>query len=190
MQPRNTKEAIKRACVEMLREKTMSQITVRAIVEACGINRNSFYYHYADIPSLVSEIVMENADRLITEHAQIGSLEECLTAMAQFALAHKRELMNIYRSANRSLYEQYLARVCLSIVQTYLKTVYGDVPISSEDKEIIDRFYQCELYGQMSLWMESDMRYDIQKQFGRQCELRAGFARQMLERCRLDRERE
>ena len=28
---------------------------VRDIVEDCGINRNSFYYHFQDIPSLLGD---------------------------------------------------------------------------------------------------------------------------------------
>lgn len=183
MSPRNTKEAIKQACLKLLNERPLNQLSVRVIVEECGINRNSFYYHYSDIPALLNEIVMENADRLIAGYAQVGSLEECLAAMTEFARENKKVVMNIYRSANRGLYEQYLSRVCHDMVAAYCKTVFGSVPVSAEDGEIMLRYYQCELIGQILLWLESDMRYDIQRQFARLCELREGFAQQMIERC-------
>ena len=43
--PTFTKKAIEIALFKLLNEKPLSKITVKDIVEECGINRNSFYYH-------------------------------------------------------------------------------------------------------------------------------------------------
>ena len=40
-----TKQAIKASFMKLLSQKPLSKISVRDIVEDCGINRNSFYYH-------------------------------------------------------------------------------------------------------------------------------------------------
>ena len=45
-----TKEIIAKTFTELLDEKPMSKITVKDIVERCGVNRNTFYYHFKDIP--------------------------------------------------------------------------------------------------------------------------------------------
>ena len=52
-----TERAIKEAFIKLLGEKPLAQISVRMIVEECGINRNSFYYHFQDIPTLLGEII-------------------------------------------------------------------------------------------------------------------------------------
>ena len=44
-----TKQAIKKSFLKLLNERPLSQVTVKAIVEDCGINRKSFYYHDQDI---------------------------------------------------------------------------------------------------------------------------------------------
>ena len=44
-----TKEIIAKTFTELLDEKPMSKITVKDIVERCGVNRNTFYYHFKDI---------------------------------------------------------------------------------------------------------------------------------------------
>ena len=49
--------------MKLLNEQPLSKISVRDIVEDCGINRNSFYYHFQDIPSLIEEIIKEEADK-------------------------------------------------------------------------------------------------------------------------------
>ena len=48
--PNFTKQAIKDSFLRLLNQQPLSKISVRSIVEDCGINRNSFYYHYQDIP--------------------------------------------------------------------------------------------------------------------------------------------
>ena len=51
--PSFTKRAIKEAFLRQLADRPLSQITVKDIVEECGINRNSFYYHYEGLPALL-----------------------------------------------------------------------------------------------------------------------------------------
>ena len=55
--PNFTEKAIKVSFMKLLNAQPLNQISVRDIVEECGINRNSFYYHYQDIPALIEEIV-------------------------------------------------------------------------------------------------------------------------------------
>ena len=55
-----TKDLIKKTFVSLLERMPLTQITVKMIVEGCGINRNSFYYHYQDLPALIEEIVRED----------------------------------------------------------------------------------------------------------------------------------
>ena len=43
-----TKEIIARTFTELLEEKSMAKITVKDIVERCGVNRNTFYYHLGE----------------------------------------------------------------------------------------------------------------------------------------------
>ena len=49
----STKTAIKEAFMTLLNKKPFDKITVKEIVEECGINRNTFYYHYEDIYDLL-----------------------------------------------------------------------------------------------------------------------------------------
>lgn len=178
-----TRDRIKESCLKLLNERPLSQITVKAIVEDCGINRNSFYYHFADIPTLLNEIVTEYADQLVARYARADSLEECLLAATQFAQENRRAVLHVYRSANRDIYEQYLFKVCHDVVVSYLQTAFGDVPVDPEDAESLVRFFQCELIGQILTWLESDMRYDIHAQFARMSDLRRSVVDEVIRRC-------
>ena len=60
-----TRKAIMEAFVVLLNEKPLNKITIKDIVEACGINRNTFYYHFQDVPDLIEAIVKEEIDAII-----------------------------------------------------------------------------------------------------------------------------
>lgn len=181
-----TKEAIKKSFIELMKHKSVSKITVRDIVEHCGVNRNTFYYHYGSIPELVEDIISDIINSVVIKNAGVKSLEECLDMGAEIALKHKRGLLNIYNSANRNVYEIYLMRLCQELVEEYMSIAFAGTEVSPEDREILVRFYKCECFGQIIDWMNSSMSYNITEQFGRLCSLREGFADEIIKRCKLN----
>ena len=169
-----TKQAIKNSFLKLLNERPLSRVTVKAIVEDCGINRNTFYYHFADIPSLATEIITERADNIVREYANPESPAACLHAAVQFMTENRRAVMHMYRSISHDTVAFYLMQICRHTVEAYAAAAYGDLPISKEDQDILIRFWQCECYGQIVEWLSNDMRYDIQAQFDRLCTLYRG----------------
>ena len=181
-----TEKAIKASALKLLNDKPMNQITVKDIVEDCGINRNSFYYHFRDLPSLIEEMVTEQAENIISEYPSINSLEECLDAAISFAMNNRKAAMHIYNSVSRDIYEQYLWRVCEYVVTTYINSIFGEYDISDFDKEVIINFYKCACFGQILDWQRSGMKSDIKKQFMRMCEIKKGLIEEIAERCAVD----
>ncbi len=129
-----TKKAIRNSFVKLLNEKPLKQITVRDIVDDCGVNRNTFYYHFQDIPQLIETIV--DADRIILESPTITSLEGYLDAIIGFALKNKNAVLHIYRSVNRDLYEQYQWRVCEHTARTFIDEILSGRNISDSDRKL------------------------------------------------------
>ena len=60
-----TKRAIRASFLKLLNERPLNKIPVKDIVEDCGINRNSFYYHYTDIPGCKYHKAMHPCCRLV-----------------------------------------------------------------------------------------------------------------------------
>ena len=44
-----TRKAIMDSFMKLVDQRPISKITIKDIVEDCGVNRNTFYYHFADI---------------------------------------------------------------------------------------------------------------------------------------------
>lgn len=179
-----TKNAIKQAFIKLLEEKPYNDITVKDIVGECGINRNSFYYHFQDIPTLTEEIIIESVDDIINRYQSFSSFEECILVAVEFAESNRRALLHIYRSVDRGVYERYLWKTCDYAVRKYCETAFNDGYISETDKTIILQYYKCECFGQIMSWMESGMKDDIRTSLHRLCVLKQGQTEDMIQRCR------
>ena len=51
--PKSTKQDILDTLLILLRDKTISDITVKDLTERCGISRQAFYYHFQDLYAVV-----------------------------------------------------------------------------------------------------------------------------------------
>ena len=179
-----TKQAIKAAFLELLDEKPLNKISVRDIVERCGINRNSFYYHFQDIPSLLGEIIVERTNELMAQYPTVDRIEEAFRASIDYAQKNRRAIMHVYNSVSRDTFEASVMRLCAYMTEQYLKSAYPDAEISDTDREVLHRFIKCQLFGLCIDWMLGGMKPDTGEKMGRILELYRGVAELILENCR------
>ena len=178
-----TKQAIRAAFIQLLNEKPFKQITVRDIVDTCGVNRNTFYYHFADIPQLLESIIQEDSERILQQNAPLHSLEDCLQAALSFALENRRAVLHIYRSANRDLYEQYQWRICEHLVTLMIDNMLQTHTVSDKDRRILIDYLKYVCFGSIMGWLEHGMQADILADVHRLCEIKAGNLEEMISFC-------
>lgn len=178
-----TQRAIRESFVKLLNEKPLNQITIRDIVDDCGVNRNTFYYYFQDLPQLVESIVEEDTQRIIREYPTVDSIEECLEALLDFAMENRKAAMHIYHSINRDIYEQYQWRVCEHTITTYVDRNLAGRSVTKEDRQLMIDYWKCVCFGLVMGWLEDGMQRDIQTKFRRICELKQGEFERMVNRC-------
>ena len=165
-----TKREIKNTFLKMLEVKPLNQITVKQLVTECGINRNSFYYHYQDIPALIEEIVTEEADAIIREYSSIESMQTGLKAILSFAAMKRKALLHIFNSINRDIFEQHLWKICDYIVTSYLEPILQKSKLNDFEKKVTVKFYKCECFGFAIDWLNNGMEQDTEEGIERFCE--------------------
>lgn len=172
--PSFTRNAIINAFLQLLDERPLSRITVKDIVDQCGVNRNTFYYHFADIPSLIEAISKEELDRLVQQYAQVNSMEECLMIGVDYILRKRRSVLHLYNSNNRDLCERELMTICQYVVETYFASRPEWERCDPVDREILVRSYRCWCFGLLVDWLSNGLKEDIKPTLKRLCELREG----------------
>lgn len=165
--PNFTKKAIKDTFLTLLEERPLNRITVKDIVETCGINRNSFYYHFEDLPALLDEIIAGQVEEFIRDHPSIDTLEEGFDAALDFVLKRKRAVLHIYNSLSRDVFERYLMEVCRYVVATYIGPALEGQDIDEEEKQMLIRYHKCACFGHIIDWLNGGMGDDISAYFHR-----------------------
>jgi AcrR family transcriptional regulator len=156
-----TKNDISNAFWQLLEEKPYSKITVKDIVDRCQVNRNTFYYHFQDIPSLTEYTIKAWADEMIQLHYKPGSPASCIMPLIQGCIRRKDALLHIYRSVHREAFMHYLDEINQHIVSICVEYAAEEHALSAEDKEVLLWFYKCALTGIILDWLDRGMTYDL-----------------------------
>ena len=183
--PPFAKREIKNSFIKLLTERPISQITVKDIVEDCCVNRNSFYYHFQDIPSLLEEIIVEMTAKVIENLPEESTFEEKVTAALQEINLNKRMIYHIYGSSNREFYEKQLMKICEHVTRTYIRSREYSERVDSKDLEFVISYLKCELFGQLIDWLNHDMSYDIVEHSRILCRMFAGSMRMVSQKYKI-----
>ena len=152
-----TKQAIKQSFMRLLNEKPFNKISVRDIVEDCGINRNSFYYHFRDIPALTEEIIMEETNALIDKYPTLDSLHTFIDEVYDLCMQNKKALLHLFHSVNRDVYERHMMRMCDVVVKKYADTAFCDLPLDDKQRMIGNNAVKCMLFGFCIDWASNGL---------------------------------
>ena len=178
-----TRETIIKVFTELLDEKPIKSITVKAIVERCNINRNTFYYHFQDIPSLVQGMLEEKVNQLVEYHYHSGQPIECIRPLIQYGLKNKRAVLHVYRYIPREVFLSYLDRLALRLMQEYFSTATEGVSVPGENVDALILFYKCSMVGLLLDWLDKNLESDMPALMERLCVLLQGSGRSALMRC-------
>lgn len=174
-----TKKAIKDAFIALIDERPLSDITVKDIVIKCGINRNTFYYHYQDLPALIEEIIKEEAESIIDKYPSVTSIVECFDAMIEFSSHRKKAIMHIYRSINREVFERYLINVSDYFVRNYINAVLSEGDFIQADIKTVITYYKSVCFGLIMEWLNCEMSEDFAKGIRRVFLIKKDFAKEV-----------
>ena len=109
-----TKQVIYDSFLRFLQVKPLDRITVKEIVEDCGINRKTFYYYFEDIYALADEILISRLDQLQEQMpAEPSSWKETLRTVAQYIYDNKKLAEHVFRAMGYEKTEKYFRTLCL-----------------------------------------------------------------------------
>ncbi|MBR6256050.1 MAG: TetR/AcrR family transcriptional regulator [Lachnospiraceae bacterium] len=151
-----TKDSILDCVWQLLEKKTPDKITVTEICEDCGINRNTFYYHFTDLIDVLDALLEREHDRF-TESEKAKDILTDYNARVAFLIQHKKAAENIYHSDMRDHFTRYMNRLSSEFIRPYVEEAAKGKSLKKEDIDYICGFYQCALEGLIYRWMERDM---------------------------------
>ncbi len=155
-----TQKAIVRVFMQLLHEKPLDKITVSDITDACGLNRNTFYYHYHDIYDLVDAIFREETERMLAADPDFSSWQEGFMQATRFARENRVVIMNIYHSVSRDRLETFLFDVSRSGMRRYVEFRAEGLGVSQRDIDDLTLLGAAALEGLILDWLRDGMASD------------------------------
>lgn len=158
--PDNTKMNLGIALKKLLKEKPLEKIRIHDLTKLAGINRQSFYYHYADIYALVGDVIRTAIFETVGEHCTMDTWEEGMLAMYQRTLEEKEFVVAVYNAIPKERIQLFLEDVLTTYMIYALKDTAGGQLLSEEDRDIFIRFITYGFTGTYLQWIQTGMRTD------------------------------
>lgn len=165
----NKKVEIMEAYIQLLDESPAKRITVNDIVARCGVSRNTFYYYYSDISSLIKEIEAYWI-KLIRMPDEVKSIFDCMKPLQEYSLEHRNGILRAYRTSGQQHFTGVLNRLWEAILRRFVES-REDCAFTEEEHDFLTRFFKCLFVGMTLDWLDADMSYDLTATGRRACHL-------------------
>lgn len=152
-----TKRAIMQSFIELLNEKPFHKITVKDIVEHCGINRNTFYYHFEDIYDLLNKLLEEEIEKSKINKMTYENWQDIALESMKFLIENKKATLHIFNSIGTKELTKYLKTTFYLAFSEYLTPFFKSYGVKDEDQKFLLTFYSNALVGFSLDWIEKGL---------------------------------
>lgn len=150
-----TEMKLAEALKTLMAKESIDSITVKRLTAMCGINRQTFYYHFRDIYDLITWIYLnESVDNL----DKASSTSDALLLIFAYLKRNEAMVKTTLASAGRELVMQFLYNSCYNIVLKAVIAIDRQPTLTAEEKKFIGNFYAPSYVYMLINWMDSGMK--------------------------------
>ena len=126
--PSFTKKAIMEAFLHLIEKKPLDKITVRDLVDECGVNRNTFYYYFQDIYAVLEEYCETSVAALAKENSPKALLCGLFRLSHTLAKERPRAAKMLAFSLGHEGLERYFGSRLEPVLRERIHQSTGEVP--------------------------------------------------------------
>ena len=115
---RRSRKLLKESLLELMKQKTFADISVRDVTDAADMNRATFYLHYSGTLELlhsVEEDLLEELQALVDAHMQetvaVGSVAPVFEPVLDFTIENREICTVLFASSEASGFFQSIQRL-------------------------------------------------------------------------------
>ena len=154
----STKKALASALKKMMEVKPIDKITVKDLVELCGVNRQTFYYHFDDVYDLLEWVFEEDANANLPKEIVYERWKSDVVQWFRYLQENSVFTLNVYHSNSRLYMLRYIKGRLQECIRGFSEIVAEGCNIDRQDFEFIVEFYANLAVGFLSQWMDMGMQ--------------------------------
>lgn len=142
---------------ELMLKKPMNKITVSELVEECGINRKTFYYHFEDIRDMLHKMLRQDIEAIFSRGDLITDHDLIINSVLDYIEQNKVILKNMISCIGR-------AELDLFLNSNVNKPIYSlvceaeqkqNLSVGDEYKRFLADFFTRAVSGVLIDWIEN-----------------------------------
>ena len=158
-----TKETLSASLKRKMEKKALSKITVTEIVEDCGFNRRTFYYHFEDIYALVEWMLEQEAVELLRRSSSCLTWDEGVLLLLGYIKSNDHICRCALDGLGRELLQKFFYNDAIGIVRNIVNELSEGVSVSDSYKRFIAQFYTRALAETALSWITGGMKESPQE---------------------------
>lgn len=157
-----TKKKLATSLKKFMMSKSLNKITVTDIIKDCGVNRKTFYYHFADIYDLLKWILEQEAVAVIKKFDLMVDYKEAILFVINYVEDNAHILACAYDTLGREEMRRFLYQDFISIIETIINNVEKELGICMEEefKLFLCNLYTESLAGILIEWFKNPQNHD------------------------------
>lgn len=152
-----TKAAFAAALKNRMTTKPIDKITVKDLVDLCGVNRQTFYYHFDGVYDLLEWVFEQDTNAVLPKEIVYNNWSVDVFSFFKYLSDNRLFVMNVYNSNSRLYMLRFLQSKVETCIRSFLTIVAEGKNIEHGDFEFVVEFYSTCVIGCISRWLDMDM---------------------------------
>ena len=152
-----TKKAIAQCLKNLAAEKSFLKISIGDITAACGLNRQTFYYHFQDKYELLDWIYYEECFVPILDGITFDNWHLRIKQLLDTLKKEKVFYSNVIKNAGEG-FSNYLYSITSTLFEEAAAVLDEEGLVNGEEKKFIGSFYAYGICGVVMQWVTDGMK--------------------------------
>ena len=147
-----TKRLLTDSLKRLMAQKPLNKITIREITEGCGVNRQTFYYHFEDIYDLLRWMYRQEALALLDQREGVVIWQDGLLQLFRYLEENREVCLCALHSVGHGHLRQFFRSEIYDIIYRTIDQMETD-GLSEDEKAMLTNFYVSALAGMVESWL-------------------------------------
>ena len=150
-----TKLLIANSLRKLMKKKSLDKIKIREIVEDCGVNRQTFYYHFQDIYALVEWIYTYDGMQIFNEYTAQEDWMLVIRKMFAYLEEHHDEIKCVVNSKAEKFFYSFVREKIGLCSQLVIEKISMGMTVDNYYKKFIADFYTYAVCDVVENWLRN-----------------------------------
>lgn len=160
-----TKKMLSASLKKFMEKKSLSKVTVSEIIEDCGVNRKTFYYHFEDIYALLKWTLEAEAIDIVKQMDLVVNTEEAISFVMDYVEENQHIINCAYDAMGRDEMKRFFYADFIEVIRKAIEAGVRELSISVDEdfKQYLADFFAEALASVLIGWVKNPERNSREK---------------------------